>query len=141
MSSIERVAKTKRAFLFQPVVWIVLAALLSGFLLGRIGITEPASARTAVASPSASGTPFCEPPPSPTATVEPTPAPTATLVPPLAAGEPVPYAGDWTVTVVGISLMPSFSDLTATGRFAKVDLTIVNGGRTGRVFPYGDLVL
>ena len=82
----------------------------------------------------------CTPPPV-TPTVTPTPTVLVTLVPPVASGQPRSYRDDWTVTVTGLSLVPSFAGQTAEGTFAKVDLTITNDTEAARVFPYGDLVL
>jgi hypothetical protein len=92
--------------------------------------------RTRVAQPLVC-TPAATSTPAPTAT----PLPTATLVPPVAAGQPMTYAGDWTVTVQIISLVPTFDILTADGTYAIVRLTLVNGTAAPRVFPYEELVL
>jgi hypothetical protein len=79
--------------------------------------------------------------PSPTETVTPSVTPTPTLVPPKPAGSPVDHAGDWTITVNDITLMPNFADEVAEGIFAQVNLTVTNNINDSRSFPYEDLQL
>jgi hypothetical protein len=92
--------------------------------------------RTQVAQPLVC-TPAATSTPQPTAT----PLPTATLVPPATAGLPMPYAGDWTVTVDVAALVPTFDVLTADGSYAIVRLALINHTATPRAFPYEELVL
>ncbi len=142
---------------------VALGALVVGFLAGQAWLGGPASAQTATVVPSeATATREAElaelerlrtqvaqtPPavvctPAPTATATPTPAPTATptSVPPVAAGEPVPYGDDWTVTVTGLGLSPNIGDQVATGVFATVELTVRNEGTQTAAFPFDQLVL
>jgi hypothetical protein len=51
------------------------------------------------------------------------------------------YGDDWTVTITDISLMPTFSTVTAQGIFARVSLAAVNNATQPLRFPYDDLVL
>ncbi len=144
-------------------LWVALGALLVGFLAGQAWLGGRVSAQTSTPNSDdatatreseleelerlraqVAGTPMavvCTPAPTATVTPEPSPTATPTPVPPVAAGQPLPYTDDWTVTVSGVSLMPTFADLTATGSFARVDLVITNDGTRRRRFPYGDLVL
>ena len=146
-----------------PTCWIALGALFVGFLVGQARPGGPASAQDVTPNPSAAtatraaeleelerlraqvaGSPVpvvCTP--APTATTTPTPAPTATPtpVPPVAAGQPVTYADDWTVTVTGLDLRPAIRNQTATGIFAVVELTIVNEGTARRSIPIDEFVL
>jgi hypothetical protein len=68
-------------------------------------------------------------------------AATATPVPPVAAGAPMPYGDDWTVTVVDISMMPTVRDVKAPGQFAKVSIIAVNNTSDDERFPYDTLLL
>ena len=101
-------------------------------------LIELAVLRTRVAQPPP--TAVCAPPTATPTVVAPATA-TPTPVPPLAAGQPLPYAGNWTVTVTAASFLSSFGDLSAEGTFARVDLLVVNGEATPRAFPYAELVL
>jgi hypothetical protein len=83
----------------------------------------------------------CAPPPTSTPTPSSTPTVVPTLVPPVAEGQPLPYAGNWTVAVDDVSLLPNFADLTPQGIYAKVSLTITNNSSVAHAFPYGDLDL
>jgi hypothetical protein len=83
----------------------------------------------------------CTMPPTSTPTPSPTATATPTLVPPVAAGQPLPYAGDWTVTVDDVSMLPNFFNLTPKGIYAKVSLTITNDTGKARAFPYKELDL
>jgi hypothetical protein len=71
----------------------------------------------------------------PTPTVEPTP------VPPSPIGQPVAYAGDWTVVVGGATLRPAIEVTMADGVFIELPLTITLNGTGPRSFPYSDFVL
>jgi len=73
--------------------------------------------------------------PAATATATPTP------VPPVAAGAPMPYGEDWTVTVKDVALRPTFGSSTAKGVYVQVNITAVNNATTPQSFPYDDLVL
>lgn len=159
-----------RAKPLQPsgIVVILAAVLLLGFTVGRLtaegngaeaamAASPPAGAgdsagatqtaehlelarlRTQVAQTPAPA--VCTPPPTSTPTPSPTPTVVPTLVPPVAAGQPLPYAGDWTVTVNDVSLLTNFVDVTPQGIFVRVSLTIVNNTGTARAFPYKELDL
>jgi hypothetical protein len=71
----------------------------------------------------------------PTATPEPTP------VPPAPAGQPVTYAGDWTVVVGAATPRPTIETATAKGIFLELALTVTNNSGQARTFPFYDLVL
>jgi hypothetical protein len=86
-------------------------------------------------------TQVAQPPPICTPAATATPTATPTPVPPVAAGQPVPYADDWTLTVRDATTAEEFGGMQAVGRFVRIDLTIVNGGPEGRRFPFGDLAL
>ena len=146
-----------------PTLWVALAALFVGFLAGQNRLGGPAGAQDETPNPveatatreaeleelerlraQVAGSPVaivCTP--APTATATPTPAPTATptLVPPVASGEPVPYAGDWTLTATGVALQATVGGQTATGVFAAVELTILNDGSVQQPFPFAELRL
>ena len=66
---------------------------------------------------------------------------TPTPVPPVAAGAPMPYGDDWTVTVVDIAMMPTVRDVKAPGQFAKVSIIAVNNTSDDERFPYDTLQL
>ena len=120
---------------------VLAGALLLGFAVGRFSAGGPeARAATSVAgSPVAVA---CSPMATSTPEPSPTPTPTATVVPPAAMGQPMAYAGDWTVVVNAIALVPTFGDLTPqAGAFASVRLTITNTTGDRLRFPYGDLTL
>ncbi len=143
--------------------WVALAALLVGFLIGQARFGSLVSAQVTTPSPNeataareaeleelerlraqVAGTPvavICTPAPTVTSTPESSPTPSPTSVPPVAAGELVPYADDWTVTVGGVALRPSIRGAIATGIFAAVDLRLVNEGTAQRPFPLENLVL
>ena len=143
--------------------WIVLGALIVGFLAGQARLSDPAGAQDVTPNPSdvtatreaeieelerlqaqAAGSPVpvvCTP--APTATTTPTPAPTATPtpVPPVAAGTPVSYGDSWTVTVMGLGLSPNIGRQVATGVFATVELRVRNEGTQTSAFPFDEFVL
>jgi hypothetical protein len=75
--------------------------------------------------------------PAATATATATP----TRVPPVAAGSPLPYGEDWTVTVKDVTLRPTFGSSTAKGIYVQVNITAVNNTAKPQGFPYDDLVL
>src|SRR5215213_3880513 len=157
-----------RALMTAPgLITILTGALLIGFAFGRFsagGSVVDAAVRTA-GTPEAeatatraaelleleqlrtqvAGSPVavaCTTVATSTPELSPTPTPTATVVPPAAVGQPMPYAGDWTVVVTGMTLMPTFGDLTPeAGVFAKVTLTMTNNTGDRLRFPYDDLVL
>jgi hypothetical protein len=93
-------------------------------------LTEISDLRTQVAKGS-----VCTPVATPTATATPTP------VPPIAAGAPMPYSDNWTVTVVDVSMMPTVRDAKAPGLFAKVSIIAVNNTSDDKRFPYDTFVL
>lgn len=153
-----------RAMASKAIVFSAFALML-GFAIGRLsaggagvwaattsGTPDPAAATTQTAErieldrlrtqiARAASPAACTPPP--TSTPQPSPTPTAvpTPVPPAAAGQPLPYAGDWTVQVIDLALLPNFSDLTPQGIYARVSLLITNNTGTARSFPYDELVL
>ena len=97
----------------------------------EIELAELSMLRTQIAS----GSSACTPAATTTATATPTP------VPPVAGGQSIAYGEDWEVTVVDISLMPTFGKTTAKGIYAKVSIIAVNGTSSPQRFPYDNLVL
>jgi hypothetical protein len=71
----------------------------------------------------------------PTATETPLPTATPTPVPPVAMGQPLTYAGDWTVVVTGVVVAPSAGS-TPNGKLIQVNVTVTNNGDSGRKFPF-----
>ena len=63
-----------------------------------------------------------------------TPAPTPTQVPPAQTGVPLPYNGDWTITVLGIAPTIAPNDFRPTGKLMQVNLTASHRAATPR-FP------
>jgi hypothetical protein len=80
-----------------------------------------------------------------TPTPSPSPTPTATPVPPKAMNEPLPYVGDWTVSVTSVDKMPTVTgsnqSKTAQGIYVVVRLKATNNGTERRRFPFQDFIL
>jgi hypothetical protein len=93
-------------------------------------LTELSDLRTQIA-----GGLVCTPAATATATATPT------RVPQVAAGAPIPYGEDWTVTVKDVTLRPTFGSSTAKGIYVQVNITAVNNTAKPQGFPYDDLVL
>lgn len=122
---------------------ILVLVSFAGFALGRSTSGPSASAADqsgATASPQVDQTPACSQPtatqtPAPTET--PLPTATPTPVPPVAMGQPLAYAGDWTVVVTGFVPAPS-ANVAASGKFVQVNVTVTNNASSGRKFPFED---
>jgi hypothetical protein len=71
----------------------------------------------------------------------PTSEPTATIVPPRNAGERVPFADQWEVEVVGLTMAPTWEDEVANGQFARVQLLITNLAESRERFPFDSLTI
>jgi hypothetical protein len=83
----------------------------------------------------------CVPAGSPVATEPPSPTATPTPVPPAAMGQEIAYGDDWTVVVTSFTPAPPSDEVTASGKFLQVSVTVTNHGKRSRPFPFTDWVL
>jgi hypothetical protein len=95
-------------------------------------LAELDALRTEVAQPK-----ICTPAPTET----PARTPTPTEVPLAATGVPLPYLGDWTVTVTGVSPAPIFKDTKPAGKFMQVNLTLAHESRDSQFMAVSDFLL
>jgi hypothetical protein len=136
----------------KPVVaWLLVSALLLGFLIGRVVASGPA-ASAAATEPDATATRTAElaeldalrtqVAQQPTAcATNPTPAVTPTLVPPGEMGEPYPYAGAWTIVVKDASPVAPTGNSKPKGAFLRVNLTLTNNSQKPAVMYFANMVL
>jgi hypothetical protein len=152
----------------STLLWIAVAGLLVGFCVGRVSLGDSATAATSVDSAGAAATAtreaelaelmnlrtqvaqtpptvVCSPVVSPTPMLPPSPTPTATPVSPSAMNEPLPHAGEWTLTITGVTKAATVTGYnqsrTAKGIYVVVNLTVTNNGRDRRNFPFEDFIL
>jgi hypothetical protein len=131
-------------------VWLLVSALLFGFLVGWIARAEPvASAATTDADATATRaaeleeleqlrTQVAE---QATACAEKQPSPTPTQVPAGEMGLEYPYGDGWSVTVIDAVAVPATDAVKPSGAFLQVNLTLTNNGRENEIFPFNELVL
>jgi hypothetical protein len=132
------------------VVWLLVSALLLGFLVGWIVRAEPAaSAATTEADATVTRaaeleeleqlrTQVAE---QATACADKQPSPTPTQVPAGEMGQAFPYGEGWTVVVVDAVTIPGTDAVKPSGAFLQVNLTLTNNGRENEIFPFNELVL
>jgi hypothetical protein len=131
-------------------VWLIVSALLLGFLVGWIVRAEPAaSATTTEADATATRaaeleeleqlrTQVAE---QATACADEQPSPTPTQVPAGETGQEYPYGDGWTIIVIDAVPVPGTDIVKPSGAFLQVNLTLTNNGRENEIFPFHELVL
>src|SRR5215216_3668855 len=111
-------------------VWLLVSALLFGFLVGWIARAEPvASAATTEADATATRTAELEEleqlrtqvAEQATACAEKQPSPTPTQVPAGEMGQEYPYGDRWSVTVIDAVAVPATDAAKPTGAFLQVN--------------------
>lgn len=82
--------------------------------------------------------PVCSPMATETS-VLPTPSPTEAPI--SLMGNPVPYAGIWTITVLGITPTPAVTVAPPTGKYMQVNLSASHAQRTSQILRLTDFLL
>jgi hypothetical protein len=130
--------------------WLLVTALLLGFLIGWIARAEPAaSASTTEADATATRAAELEELErlrtqvaiQATACAPKEPSPTPTQVPAGEMGQEYPYGDGWTVVVIDVVPVPGTDAVQPNGTFRRVNLTLTNNGRENEIFPFQELVL
>jgi hypothetical protein len=132
------------------VVWLLVSALMLGFLVGWIARAEPVtSAATTEADATATRaaelveleqlrTQVAE---QATACADDQPTPTPTQVPAGEMGQEYPYGDGWTVIVIDAVTVPGTEATKPSGAFLQVNMSLTNNGRENKIFPFNELVL
>lgn len=114
---------------FSPTIWVAVAALALGFVLGRgLPLTETTAATQSQATPAVA----CLPSPA---------ASPVALATPAVTGESLSYGDGWTIEVTDATKLPAIRDYAAEGVFVAVALRITNDTASGRFFPFDQLIL
>jgi hypothetical protein len=141
--------RAPRADMKPLAAWLIVAALVLGFFVGRLASAGPSAS---AAEPDATATrtaelaeldqlrtqvamqaTACADDSQPTAT--------PTQVPAGEMGQEHPYADGWTVIVIDAVSVPSTDAAKPTGAFLQVNLKLTNNGRENEIFPFNELVL
>jgi hypothetical protein len=131
-------------------IWLLVSALVLGFLIGWLLRAEPAaSATTSGADATATRTAELaeleqlrtKVAAQATACADDQPSPTPTQVPAGEMGQEYPYRDTWKVVVIEALPVPGTDSVKPNGAFLQVDLTLTNTGRENEIFPFYELVL
>ena len=130
--------------------WLIVSALLLGFLIGWVVRAEPAvSAAATEADATATraaelkelGELRTQVAEQATVCADKQPSPTPTQVPAGEVGQEFAYKDGWTVVVIDAVSVPGTDATKPSGAFLQVDLALTNNGRENEIFPFHELVL